>query len=309
VTTTVIICTHNPREDYLRRTLEGLQRQSLARESWELLLIDNASKEPLAERWDLSWHPHGRHVREAALGLTEARRCGINHAQGRLVVFVDDDNILAENYLELAVELMDRHATLGAIGGCTDPEYETEPPAGFAKHASFIGIRQYDREAWTNQPHQGAITPIGAGLCVRREVTSYYLDQLANDPARALLDRAGNGLGGCGDYDLVYCATDLGMGYGVFPQLRLDHLIGSKRLGLGYLARLAESGARSSVLLRAVRAPESITMPAFRPHRTMLTWLKSLRHSPLDRAMARAWRRGWRVGCRDVCQAAKSSGR
>lgn len=43
----VVICTHNPREDYLRRTLEALRIQTLAKERWELLLIDNASKQPL----------------------------------------------------------------------------------------------------------------------------------------------------------------------------------------------------------------------------------------------------------------------
>ena len=53
----VIICTHNPREDYLRRVLKALRAQSLSAEQWELLLIDNASKEPLAAAWDLSCSP------------------------------------------------------------------------------------------------------------------------------------------------------------------------------------------------------------------------------------------------------------
>jgi hypothetical protein len=48
----------------LRRVLDALKAQTLPKEQWELLLIDNASKEPLAESWDLSWHPHARHIRE-----------------------------------------------------------------------------------------------------------------------------------------------------------------------------------------------------------------------------------------------------
>ena len=68
----VIICTHNPRPDYLRRVLDALKAQTLPKERWELLLIDNASNEPLSGEWDLSWHPHARHIREIQFinGLT-----------------------------------------------------------------------------------------------------------------------------------------------------------------------------------------------------------------------------------------------
>ncbi len=69
----VILCTHNPRADYLDRVLVGLRRQTLSFQHWELLLIDNASKESVADRFDIGWHPNGRHVREDELGLTEAR--------------------------------------------------------------------------------------------------------------------------------------------------------------------------------------------------------------------------------------------
>ncbi|MGA2852681.1 MAG: glycosyltransferase, partial [Verrucomicrobiota bacterium] len=49
----IIICTHNPREDYLRRVLEALRAQTLPARDWELLLVDNASEKPLASRFDL----------------------------------------------------------------------------------------------------------------------------------------------------------------------------------------------------------------------------------------------------------------
>src|SRR5580658_6827083 len=91
---TVIVCTHNPRPDYLRRVLDGLNGQSFPKDRWEFLLIDNASKTPLAGTWDLSWHPNGRHVREEELGLTPARLRGIRETAGQQIVFVDDDNIL-----------------------------------------------------------------------------------------------------------------------------------------------------------------------------------------------------------------------
>jgi hypothetical protein len=67
----VIVCTHIPRLDYFRRTIGGLNRQKLSPEQRELLLVDNASDEPLESTCDLSWHPLARHIREERVGLTE----------------------------------------------------------------------------------------------------------------------------------------------------------------------------------------------------------------------------------------------
>ena len=49
-TLSVIICTHNPRLDYLRRTFDALKLQTLDRDQWELLLIDNASDNECRDR-------------------------------------------------------------------------------------------------------------------------------------------------------------------------------------------------------------------------------------------------------------------
>jgi glycosyltransferase involved in cell wall biosynthesis len=76
----VITCSHNPREDYLQQVIEALKNQTLEKQNWEYLLIDNASDEALETRIDLSWHPNARHVREEKLGLTHARLRGISEA-------------------------------------------------------------------------------------------------------------------------------------------------------------------------------------------------------------------------------------
>src|SRR5262245_54996167 len=62
-----ILCTHNPRSNYLGRVLEALCAQTLPLNQWELLLVDNASRQPIAPAWNLSWHPHARHVHEDRL--------------------------------------------------------------------------------------------------------------------------------------------------------------------------------------------------------------------------------------------------
>src|SRR5437016_1280228 len=124
----VIICSHNPRPDYLRRVLDGLEAQTLPLADWELLLVDNASRERLADTWNLSWHSRHAHVREEELGLTPARLRGIAEASGELLLFVDDDNILAPDYLERASALVRAHPYLGVLGaGVLAPEFDVQP--------------------------------------------------------------------------------------------------------------------------------------------------------------------------------------
>ena len=120
--------------------------QTLPREQWEVLLVDNASKEPLADRCDLSWHPAGRHVREEALGLTPARLRGIREAMGGLIVFVDDDNVLAPDYLQEAVAIGSEYALLGAWGGRIQLQFETRPPEWTKPYWKLLAVREFEAE-------------------------------------------------------------------------------------------------------------------------------------------------------------------
>lgn len=126
----VILPTHAPHPRRLARTLEGLRRQDWPTDCWELLLVDNASPEPaFLSSLDLSWQPQAQVIREPRLGLTYARLAGIATAGGSLLVFVDDDNVLAPDYLRQAVAAFTEQSSLGALGGKSLPEWEKLPAA------------------------------------------------------------------------------------------------------------------------------------------------------------------------------------
>ena len=142
----VVIPTHNPRMEYLRRVVEALRVQTLPREQWELLLIDNASREKVEGRADIGWHGNARIVREEELGLTFARLRGFAEAKGELIVMVDDDNVLAPDYLETAVRIAKDHPMLGAFGGKCLPEFETEPGPWLEARGRGLGLRDRGEE-------------------------------------------------------------------------------------------------------------------------------------------------------------------
>ncbi|MEJ0090069.1 MAG: glycosyltransferase [Limisphaerales bacterium] len=247
----VIICTHNPRADYLRRTLDALKAQTLPKEQWELLLIDNASKVPLANSWDLSWHPHARHIREEELGLTPARLRGIKESGGDPVVYVDDDNILAPDFLAQVRVISLEYPNLGAWGCHISAEFESAPDKDLEDYLPCLAIRAVQSDIWSNFP--GQAEPCGAGMSVRRKVLQHYSSQIVGNPGRRSLDRRGTNLVSAGDTDIVFTAYELGMGAGLFASIKLIHLIPSRRLEKSYLTSLAEQQGYSYTLVRLFR--------------------------------------------------------
>jgi glycosyltransferase involved in cell wall biosynthesis len=255
----VHICTFDPRPAHLERTLEALQQQTLPRVRWELLLVDNASTTEVARRADLSWHPQARYLREDQLGKTHALLLAIREAQADLLVTVDDDNVLAPDYLQHCCQIASEFPKLGAWGGQIMPEFETNPPEWAKPHLHNLALYQADRDVWTNLPRAEFLPP-GAGMCFRRVVGRRYAELVRADPRRAGLDRQGELMIGCGDTDLALTAVDIGFGTGRFVRLRLTHLIPSERVQEQSLLDLIERTAYSFTRLHDIR-PETRAVP------------------------------------------------
>ena len=254
----VILCTHNPRRDYLRRTLDSLRTQTLPPERWEFLLVDNASKARLADDWDLAWHPGARHVREEELGLIPARLRGIREARGELLVFVDDDNVVSPHYLEKAEQLLADHPFLGAFGsGALEPEFEVTPDRDLVPHLGLLALRTVPAPLWSNHIKDFACVPWGAGLCVTSRVADAFGRLVSKLNATAVLGPRGPRLFR-GDDDLVsWASAGIGLGFGIFPELHIKHLISAERVKREYLVQLIHDHAFSHGVLEYLLADRS----------------------------------------------------
>ena len=244
----VIIPAHNPDAARLRRTLAGLRAQTLTTDHWETVLVDNASSPALdLASWADAAPGNLRLVHEPELGLTAARRRGFTEAKGYIFVLVDDDNILAPDYLTQVLALFSAHPRVGALGGKSIPEFASKPPKWTHEFFPLIALRDPGNSplisAGLRPPGAArnvypACAPIGAGMALRRNATTAWLEAVASDPRRAALDRRGEALVSGGDNDLVLTLMASGWEVAYFPQLALTHLIPAARLEAGYLVRL-----------------------------------------------------------------------
>lgn len=268
----VIICTHNPRADYLARAIEGLKSQTLAFEEWEWLLIDNASDPEKKPEVNLSWHPRSRLIVEAELGLTPARLRGIREARGDLLVFVDDDNILDAHFLSTATRIANEKPFLGSWSGQCQPVFEAPPPNWTRRYWGNLVIREFEDDQWSNLPRLAETMACGAGLCVRKEVADHYLHLHETGQREFQFDRTGSSLLSAGDNDLAACACDVGLGTGIISSLMLKHLIPPERLTVSYMSKLVEGIYFSGVLLDSVRRDHPTP---FSFKRTIWEWIRS----------------------------------
>ena len=246
----VVICAHNPGPDYLTRVLNALRHQTLPLQQWELIVVDNASRVALTSTWDLSWHPFARHVREGELGLSWARRRGIRESTADLIIFVDDDNVLDEDYLARAIDIGQQWPSLGAWGsGSIRGELEIDLPASLQKHRSWLPVRDIVAPRWSNLASHEDAMPIGAGLCVRRKVAVGYCEH-CDLSSLQIVGRQGNALTAYEEIEISLVSCRMGLGVGTFPGLGMTHLIPKHRLTEEYFVRFVEGTCLSELLCK-----------------------------------------------------------
>jgi glycosyltransferase involved in cell wall biosynthesis len=288
---TVLIPTHNPRPDYLSRTLDALRAQNLPTADWELLLIDNCSTPPISASL-VAWHPHGRVVPAPVLGLTHARVAGTEAASGYILVWVDDDNLLASDYLSIVLHIFSENERLGAAGGKSIPQYDSPPPAWYSPDLAPLGCRDlgdtFQDARW--EPGQArsypAAAPIGAGLAIRREALLHWVSLIKTDPVRQSFGRTGSALTSGEDNDINLTLLAAGWSLAYEPALRLTHLIPPRRLTLDYQCRIARASFRDFVrvlALHGIRPWPAISRAGIRARQLKAWFTRRAWRRPADR--------------------------
>lgn len=276
----VIIPTHNPHLGRLTRVLRALREQTLEVSRWETVIVDNSSNPPVGlTPLDADLPDNVRVVPEPVLGLTSARRRGFNAARGDVIVLVDDDNVLAPDYLARVLEIFSKHPQLGAVGGKSLPEFETPPEPWMREFDSLLACRDLGSEQriasqlWDEAAGRNAFpafAPIGAGMAFRRLAVVDWSNALD----ASLTDRRGGELTSGGDNDIVFTVLRAGWQIAYFPDLVLTHLIPSTRVQPAYLARLNRAIARSwiHVLAKHDANPWPPIAPWTVPLRCLKAW-------------------------------------
>lgn len=134
----VVICTYN-RAQFLPRTLHSLVPQTLDRNIWETVVVNNNSTDNTdqAIAQFAAENPMLQVVTavETKQGLSHARNCGIELCRGRYIVFIDDDQEVNPEFLQAYFDFFESHPSAIAAGGVVEPLYEFQTPRWLTPYA------------------------------------------------------------------------------------------------------------------------------------------------------------------------------
>ncbi len=261
----VIICTYRPNLQVLTAVLDSMARQTLDRSLWQLWIINNCPNDDSIARLILDRYKdiNIRVIAEPATGLIHARLRAIAETSGDLLVFADDDTVLAPDYLQQSLDIANREPELGAFGGRCRGVYEKKPPIWFTPLQEFLAVRDYgDSPITSDQKCWGKWEPVGAGMAVRRSVCLEFAKFCSANSDALGLGRAGKNLMAGEDSLLARMAYRLDLHCGYRPQLVLDHHIATRRLKFFYMCKLlCGHGATFFHLQRLLKESEPFNLP------------------------------------------------
>jgi hypothetical protein len=120
---------------------------------------------------------------ESEIGLSWARRRGIQEERADLIIFVDDDNALEETYLPEAIKIGQEWRFLGMWGsGSIRGDFEVEPQESLRELRPWLALRELSAPRWSDLASCEDAIPWGTGLCVRKEVAIAYTQSFDLSP-------------------------------------------------------------------------------------------------------------------------------
>lgn len=125
----VVIPTLN-RADVLAQTIERIESQTIPSDSYEVIVVDNASTDATRNVLEAKRqkHPNLNFIFQSKPGVAGARNAGVRKASGEIVLFIDDDIFAETDLVERHVEIHSQCRNSSAIGtvltpwdDCVDP--------------------------------------------------------------------------------------------------------------------------------------------------------------------------------------------
>lgn len=209
--------------------LDSLAAQTLARERFEVIVVDNASRDDTGA---IARERGATVVEEPVANRSRARNRGAREARADRFAFIDADCVATPEWLEGMGRCAGRAPLLAGPVGVTT----SEPPNAIERYEA---LWRFDQESWVRQGWAAT-----ANMCVERgafeavgglDETYRHIGEDVDFCVRAT--RAGYALGYCPDAVVTHDAEDR-----MWPLLRRSWAHGYSgnqarhRLGLGYRA-------------------------------------------------------------------------
>jgi len=249
---TVLVCTYNGAER-LPATLAHLAAQVVSSHiNWEVIVVDNASTDDSAGVARNEWAKQNlpdvgfKVLTESIPGKINALATGTSASRYEYFIICDDDNWLSPDYVQETYTILEKDASIGAVGGQSIPRNDSGIfPAWFNEYAEGYAVGEQGGGIAGGDITESRGYLWGAGLGTR---TKLYKDIFKDFPS-LLTGRNGKKLSAGEDSE--YSQRLILKGYKLFydPKLVLYHYLPAKRLEETYREKLFAGFTESEKIL------------------------------------------------------------
>ncbi len=170
----VIICTYN-REKFILDSLVSLKNQSLTKDKYEIIIVNNNSTDKTDEICRKFVEDYCKELKiiyviEVKQGLSFARNRGFQESKGDIIVYIDDDAFATKDYLKNMIHFFTDNPNVSAIGGKVIPVYENnkEEPRWLSKYIWGI-VTKVDMGNKVSEFPDNKY-PAGCNMAIKRDV-------------------------------------------------------------------------------------------------------------------------------------------
>ncbi len=270
----IIICFYNA-GNKLMPTLQHIKALDISSiTACELILVNNNSNDEscniiMKELQGFTLLPW-RIVDEKTPGLSNARLKGIAESQYEYILFCDDDNWLAPDYIQKAIPILKSNRNIAVLGGYGEAVSDIKFPEWFVKYQNFYAVGE-------QFPHNGRVFGVrnvvyGAGMIVQRKAWEYIVSK---GFTFFTLGRTGKSLSSGEDSEMCLAFQIAGFDIWYNNSLRFKHYIEPKRLTITYLQRLQKGMSSSGYVTQFYRR----FLFGYTPKITRYFWFKEFLYS------------------------------
>ena len=256
---TVAICTRN-RASFLEKAVGSVLPQMTG--ETELLIVDNASMDNTAEVATRLAANHSRVKvwREEELGLSAARNAALLRAHGRWVIFLDDDAVVEDGWLDAYRRFFSAPPAkrIAVVGGRVLMDYEAPPPGW------MNAIVKFDLGSESKRI-PGSAGPWGCNIA--------YLSQAAIEAGKFNTDlgHKGASIGANEEIDLNLRLEKAGHEVWWLAEGNVRHNIAAERMRLGWRLRSQFNQGRASATMRLCKIHRNPSRIIYRLGRLVIT--------------------------------------
>lgn len=242
----IIICTYNPEERILARVLGAIADLDLEQDTGlECVIVDNNSTLAVSEmdcvKVFLKKCTWAKVITEPEPGKTFALLAGLQATIANNIIIVDDDNELDKNYLKILRKYFDTYSCVAVWGpGRIIVDFTDPVPEWFSNDFRSLFIERNFRHTQYGCALETYPTffPYGLGMAVKRSILDRYYQEVKKGRLTSV-DRKGSCLScGAGDLQIVWEACKIGLAAGTTPELKMKHLISSRKSNSQYIKEL-----------------------------------------------------------------------